>query len=90
LGQNSLAKHLYIFELFAMLKHEWKGTRATVGYTRLFGTGNALNYGGGINLYIKDGTRALRFEVRDYLRFADFNEHSAAFRIGYLFGAHGQ
>jgi|WetSurMetagenome_2_1015567.scaffolds.fasta_scaffold114828_3 hypothetical protein len=63
---------------------------ATAGYTRLFGTGNALNYGGGLNFYNKGGTRALRLEVRDYLRFAGFKEHSAALRIGYLFCGHQQ
>jgi hypothetical protein len=56
---------------------------ATAGYTRLFGTGNALNFGGGINLYSKNGVSALRFEVRDYYRKAGSREHSVAFRIGY-------
>jgi hypothetical protein len=58
----------------------------TVGYTRLFGKGNALNYGGGLDFYIKDGMHALRFEVRDYLRFAVYKEHCAALRIAYVFG----
>jgi hypothetical protein len=64
------------------------GVFAATGYTRLFGTGNALNLGGGLDFFNKDGTRALRFEVRDYWRFADISEHSAALRIGYLFGGH--
>jgi hypothetical protein len=63
---------------------------ATAGYTRLFGTGNALNYGGGLNFYNKGGTRALRIEVRDYLRFAGIKEHSVALRIGYLFCGYQQ
>jgi hypothetical protein len=61
-------------------------TFTTAGYSRLLGTGNALNFGGGLNFYNKDAARAIRLEVRDYLRFGDFVEHSVAFRIGKLWG----
>lgn len=55
----------------------------TGGYTRLFGTGNAVNYGGGID-FLLSNTRAVRFEVRDYLRLSDVREHNVAFRLGYI------
>jgi hypothetical protein len=72
---------------FLAARHKPLTAFATAGYTRLFGTGNALNYGGGINVYIKDQERAIRFEVRDYFRISGAREHSVAFRIGYLFAA---
>jgi hypothetical protein len=55
----------------------------TGGYTRLFGTGNALNYGGGFDFLINH-TRAVRFEARDYFRLSGSKEHNVAFRIGYI------
>jgi sugar lactone lactonase YvrE len=58
----------------------------TVGYTRLFGTGNALNFGVGIKSYINGQRNAVRFEVRDYFQINGSKEHNVAFRIGYLFG----
>lgn len=54
----------------------------TSGYTRLFGTGNAVNYGGGVNLYGNDQAYAIRFEVRDYFRIVK-REHNVAFRLGF-------
>jgi sugar lactone lactonase YvrE len=70
---------------------EWLATEhkpltafTTVGYTRIFGTGNALNFGGGINFYNKGTSHAVRLEVRDYFRIAT-REHSVAFRVGIFF-----
>jgi len=54
---------------------------ATVGYTQLFGTGNAVNYGAGIDWRL-NGKFALRLEGRDYMGFMP-HEHIAAFRIGF-------
>ena len=59
---------------------------ATVGYSRLFATGNALNYGGGILLrYSKRGTSdnvpGVRFEYRDY--WLPGFEHMRGFRISF-------
>jgi hypothetical protein len=53
----------------------------TGGYTRLFGTGNAVNYGFGVDVPFHK-SKALRFEVRDYLRLSGFEEHNVAFRSG--------
>lgn len=57
---------------------------ATIGYSRLFGTGNALNYGGGIDCLLS-GKRALRLEVRDYQAFTHPQQHNVAFRVGWIF-----
>jgi hypothetical protein len=52
------------------------------GYTRLFGTGNAVNYGGGVDFWPNE-LGAVRFELRDYLRISGPKEHNVAFRVGY-------
>jgi len=55
------------------------------GYSRLFGTGNAVNYGGGADFLLNGHKlRALRLEVRDYCRFSG-NRHNFGFRVGYIF-----
>jgi hypothetical protein len=54
---------------------------ATVGYTRLLGTGNAINFGGGIDYRINHA-RAIRLELRDYYSFALPRQHNVALRIG--------
>jgi len=57
---------------------------ATVGYTRLFGKGNALNYGGGVD-WLLQGKQALRLEVRDYQAFTTPQQHNVALRVGWIF-----
>jgi hypothetical protein len=54
---------------------------ASAGYTRLFGTGNAVNFGGGID-YRLSQTRAIRAELRDYYSFSTPAQHNIALRIG--------
>lgn len=54
-------------------------TFVTGGYTRLFGTGNAINFGGGLEFKITDLTR-FRIELRDY-RHSGPAEHNFAIRI---------
>jgi len=56
----------------------------TGGYTRLFGTGNAINFGGSLD-FVLSQKRALRFEARDYLRLSGPKEHNVALRFGYIF-----
>lgn len=53
----------------------------TGGYTRLFGTGNAVNFGGGMDL-LRGNSLALRVELRDYLRVSGSAQHNLALRIG--------
>jgi hypothetical protein len=55
----------------------------TIGYTRMFATGNALNYGAGLSLPVGHGANRLRIEVRDYMRFTSATEHNFALRLGY-------
>jgi hypothetical protein len=54
---------------------------ASAGYTRLFGTGNAVNFGGGID-YRLNNTRAIRLEVRDYYSPSTPAQHNVALRVG--------
>jgi len=53
----------------------------TFGYTRLIGTGNAVNFGAGLDVFL-DRDFGIRFEVRNYLKLSERNEHNLAFRIG--------
>jgi hypothetical protein len=85
LGNGSALLSMMVGPEIIVSHHKRITAFATGGYTRLFGTGNALNIGSGLNFYIKDNKRALRFEVRDYWHTAGVREHNAAFRIGYLF-----
>jgi hypothetical protein len=57
---------------------------ATVGYSRLFGTGNAVNFGGGID-YLLGDKQALRIEVRDYFAFTAPRQHNVGLRVGWVF-----
>jgi hypothetical protein len=61
---------------------------AIVGYSRLFETGHALDYG--LALYTprlskhKDSTEHLRIELRDYYTFANPNQHNIMLRVGWM------
>ena len=55
----------------------------TAGYTRLFGTGNAVNYGGGVDLAF-GRLHAVRFEVRDYHSLSGPHVHNIAVRVGFV------
>jgi hypothetical protein len=54
---------------------------ATVGYTRLFEIGHALNFGGGLDLRLNN-QHAVRFEVRDFYMPARPAQHNVGLRIG--------
>jgi hypothetical protein len=56
---------------------------ASAGYTRLFGTGNAVNFGGGIDYRLNE-SHAIRVEVRDYYSPASGSQHNVALRIGWV------
>jgi Na+/proline symporter len=65
----------------------WNAKRAsklfpfvTGGYTYLFGTGNAANFGPGMDLRLSPRF-GLRLEGRDYLSFAP-HQHNFAIRVG--------
>jgi hypothetical protein len=55
----------------------------TGGYTRMFGSGNAVNFGGGWDFNIGE-TTGIRLEVRDYRRTGGPAEHNFAVRIALL------
>ena len=54
---------------------------AALGYTQLFGTGHAANFGAGLDVRLS-GKFAVRLEGRDYMGFTP-HEHIGAFRIGF-------
>ena len=58
-------------------------TFVTGGYTRMFGTGNAVNFGGGVDWALAQNT-GIRLELRDYRRASGPAEHNFAIRIALL------
>lgn len=58
------------------------------GYSRLFETGHALDYGVALALPIpghpEDSTRSLRLELRDYYTFANPAQHNVMLRVGWM------
>ncbi|HVB07887.1 MAG TPA: hypothetical protein VNF00_02975 [Candidatus Acidoferrales bacterium] len=56
---------------------------ASAGYTQLFGTGNAVNFGAGAD-YRFCQTQAIRVDIRDYYSFASPRQHNVALRIGWV------
>lgn len=69
----------------ASLKYQ---PQAIFGYSRLFETGHALDYGLALALprfHSKpDDTRSLRIELRDYWTFANPAQHNVMLRVGWM------
>jgi len=69
------------------MRERIKGTRfempLTLGYTRIIGTGNAVNFGAGLDVALSD-YNGIRFEVRDYFKLSGRKEHNIVFRIAFL------
>ena len=61
---------------------------AIVGYSRLFETGHALDYGVALALprFLKqpDDSKSLRIELRDYWTFANPAQHNVMLRVGWM------
>jgi hypothetical protein len=55
------------------------------GYTNMFETGNALDYGLAFAHPI-DRSHSIQFEVRDYCAFSNPTQHNVVFRIAWLTG----
>jgi len=55
----------------------------TGGYTRLFGTGNAINFGGGVD-FLLPRSKAIRVELRDYVQFSGRTSHNVGLRVGFV------
>ncbi len=58
----------------------------TGGYSLAFrsGAGNALNFGGGVHYWFRDG-QGLRFEFRDHVPPAEWGAHFWEMRVGFSF-----
>jgi hypothetical protein len=62
---------------------------AIVGYSRLFETGHALDYGLALALprfgkQKNDASSSMRLELRDYWTFASPNQHNIMLRVGWM------
>jgi len=57
----------------------------TGGYTRMFETGNAFDYGVGYAIPI-DSTHSLRFDARDYWTFSNPSQHNVVLRVAWMVG----
>jgi hypothetical protein len=72
--------------LFPKLSSKLHGLPLAVGgYTRMFETGHALDYGLAYARSTGDG-HSIQFEVRDYWAFANPSQHNVVFRIVWLVG----
>jgi hypothetical protein len=58
---------------------------AVGGYTRMFETGHALDYGIAYTHPI-DNSHSIQFEVRDYWAFSNPSQHNVVFRVVWLVG----
>lgn len=65
---------------------------AMIGYSRLFETGHALDYGLALALPRFGGEKrssdSLRIEIRDYCTFANPIQHNVVLRIGWMIPEH--
>lgn len=55
------------------------------GYTRMFETGHAVDFGVGFERHV-DASHSLQFELRDYLAFANPQQHNVVLRVGWVVG----
>jgi hypothetical protein len=55
------------------------------GYTRMFETGHALDYGVAFAKPL-DGSHSIQFEVRDFWAFSNPNQHNVVYRVVWLVG----
>jgi hypothetical protein len=64
---------------------------AIIGYSRLFETGHAFDYGLALALprFTKttDDSKSLRIELRDYWTFANPTQHNVMLRVGWMTAA---
>jgi len=64
---------------------------AIIGYTRMFETGHALDYGLAFDSPAIKGNQSygenyIRIELRDYYTFANPNQHNVMLRVGWMTG----
>lgn len=62
----------------------WRGHPIVLGgYTRMFETGHAIDFGVGYEFH-RDDMTSLSFELRDYYTFANPTQHNVFLRVGYV------
>jgi hypothetical protein len=70
----------------AKLSDSLKGDPLIIaGYTRMFETGHAVDFGLGFEHHV-DNSHSLQFELRDYLAFANPQQHNVVLRVGWIIG----
>jgi hypothetical protein len=88
-GHSNVSAYISIDESINLAKSTGKYLPiALVGYSRLFETGNALDYGLALALprpgKPKDSSSSLRIELRDYCTFANPGQHNVQLRVGWM------
>jgi hypothetical protein len=84
-GGHPLDGLVSINEMFAAkIPHHDLYPFLTGGYTRVFATGHAVNFGAGIDIG-KEYKRIIRIEVRDYYLLTGPKQHVFGLRIGFGF-----
>jgi putative flippase GtrA len=83
-GGHPLDGLVSVNEMFAnKVPHRELYPFITAGYTRMFATGNAVNFGLGFDLGTPKSDRAIRIELRDYYLFTGPRQHVVGLRIGF-------
>lgn len=89
-NQSNVSGYLSTNLFFPLVPWKDLGNRhgfplAVGGYTNMFQTGNALDYGLAFAHPI-DKYHSIQFEVRDYCAFSNPTQHNVVFRIAWLTG----
>ena len=83
LGRALFSTGFTVPSMIKLIKGKRFELPATIGYARMIGTGNAVNFGAGLDFIFSD-YKGIRFEVRDYLKLSGRDEHNITFRIAFL------
>ena len=76
----------FVLPLDSKSTSEWWGHPLVLaGYTRMFETGHALDYGIGYEHNVSED-RTMQFELRDYYTFANPNQHNIYLRAAWVLG----
>ena len=88
--QSKVSGYLSTNFLAPLIPRRYLGNRHGVplvvgGYTRMFETGHALDYGVAFAKPI-DRQRSIQFEARDYWTFSNPHQHNVVFRVVWVIG----
>ena len=76
----------FVLRIAPKSTEHWPGHPLVLGgYTRMFETGHAIDYGAGYEYHLSD-SRSLQFELRDYYTFANPNQHNVFVRVVWIVG----